>query len=101
VTSSDGVAQQWPREFTRRERGVVLLVGSGISNKEIARQLGLSVGTVKTHVHNVLTKLDTELGARRRRWSQDVATAVGRERIREAQRRRWQRWRAARSADTT
>jgi DNA-binding NarL/FixJ family response regulator len=101
VTSSDGVAQQWPREFTRRERGVVLLVGSGISNKEIARQLGLSVGTVKTHVHNVLTKLDTELGARRRRWSQDAATAVGRERIREAQRRRWQRWRAARSADTT
>lgn len=46
----------WPRGFTRREREVALLVGAGMSNKEIARRLGLSVGTVKLHVHNILDK---------------------------------------------
>jgi DNA-binding NarL/FixJ family response regulator len=48
--------QQWPRGLTRRESEVVLLVGTGMSNKEIARQLGLSVGTVKMHIHHILRK---------------------------------------------
>ena len=58
MTDSNGVAlgQQWPQGLTRREREVVLLVGTGISNKEIAWQLGLSIGTVKLHVHNIFLK---------------------------------------------
>jgi two-component system nitrate/nitrite response regulator NarL len=48
--------------LTAREYQVALLVGRGLSNKEIARQLGLSDGTVKLHVHNILRKL----GARNR-----------------------------------
>jgi predicted transcriptional regulator len=33
------------------------LVGRGLSNKDVARELGLSPGTVKTHVHNIFLKL--------------------------------------------
>ena len=65
MTDFDNVAlddQQWPRHLTRRESEVVLLVGTGISNREIAQQLGLTVGTVKAHVHSIFRKT----GARRR-----------------------------------
>lgn len=43
--------------LTRREREVVRLIDQGLSNKEIARQLGIEVATVKNHVHNLLEKL--------------------------------------------
>jgi DNA-binding NarL/FixJ family response regulator len=43
---------------TPRERDVLALVGRGRSNREIAEDLCLSVGTVKTHVSRLLTKLD-------------------------------------------
>ena len=59
MASSNSVAlgQQWPPAgLTRREREVVLLVGVGMSNKEIALRLGLSVGTVKLYVHHILGK---------------------------------------------
>jgi DNA-binding NarL/FixJ family response regulator len=39
-----------------------MLIGRGLCNKEIARELSLSVGTVKLHVHNILQKT----GARNR-----------------------------------
>jgi non-specific serine/threonine protein kinase len=42
--------------LTARERKLVLLVVQGLSNKQIARQLGISVGTVKIHVHRILDK---------------------------------------------
>jgi len=48
--------------LTRREHQVALLVGRGLSNKEVARGLGISDGTVKLHVHNIFQKL----GARNR-----------------------------------
>lgn len=44
--------------LTNRQREVAQLMASGLSNKEIARKLGIAVATVKDHVHAVLTGLD-------------------------------------------
>jgi DNA-binding NarL/FixJ family response regulator len=40
-----------------REVEVLTLVARGLSNKEIAQQLGTAAGTIKIHVQNILAKL--------------------------------------------
>ena len=45
------------RDLTPREREVLALLAGGLSNKEIAATLTLSVGTVRLHVSNILAKL--------------------------------------------
>jgi LuxR family maltose regulon positive regulatory protein len=56
--------------LSERELEVLRLAAEGLSNQEIADRLVISVGTVKTHVHNVLGKLDvrgrTQAAARAR-----------------------------------
>lgn len=44
--------------LTPREREVLALIGAGLSNPEIAVELTLGAGTVKTHVSHVFAKLD-------------------------------------------
>jgi DNA-binding NarL/FixJ family response regulator len=44
--------------LTRRERQTAELIKSGLSDKEIARRLNISLGTTKSHVHNLLGKLN-------------------------------------------
>jgi len=58
--------------LTLREREVLCLVARGESNKVVARELGISVGTVKAHVKAILAKL----GASTR--TQATRIAVGR-----------------------
>ena len=43
--------------LTDRERDILLRLGRGMSNTEIARELFLGEATIKTHVGNVLAKL--------------------------------------------
>lgn len=43
--------------LTVREAEIVRLVSEGLSNKHIARNLGVSEGTVKIHLHNIYQKL--------------------------------------------
>jgi DNA-binding CsgD family transcriptional regulator len=52
ITASDDFA------LTQRELDVLALMAEGGSNKMIARQLGISVHTVKFHVGSLLDKLD-------------------------------------------
>jgi DNA-binding NarL/FixJ family response regulator len=33
-------------------------VAAGLQNKEIAHKLGISLATVRNHIHNILEKLD-------------------------------------------
>jgi len=44
--------------LTDRQQQVATLVCNGLSNKLIARKLGVSEGTVKIHLHAVYRKLD-------------------------------------------
>jgi two-component system response regulator NreC len=45
-------------ELTRRERQVLQLIAEGFSNKDIARELTLSLNTVHVHRNNLMRKLD-------------------------------------------
>jgi DNA-binding NarL/FixJ family response regulator len=49
-------------QLTPREGEVVALIATGLSNKQIALRLGLTLGTVKYYVHQILEK--TELPSR-------------------------------------
>lgn len=60
------------KRLTHREVQVLRLIAEGKPNKQIAFDLGVSEGTVKTHVLNILDKLDC--------WSRGEAVAVARRR---------------------
>jgi DNA-binding NarL/FixJ family response regulator len=44
--------------LTARQHEIAHLVADGLSNKQIARKVGISHYTVKNHVHAVLRKFD-------------------------------------------
>jgi DNA-binding NarL/FixJ family response regulator len=60
-------------QLTAREEQVLRLLARGQCNKTIARQLGIAVGTVKTHVKGVLAKL----GASSRTEAASIAAEKG------------------------
>lgn len=46
-----------PDDLTGREAETLQLIARGLSNREIADQLGIEVSTVKNHVHQILKKM--------------------------------------------
>ncbi|MBO0596064.1 AAA family ATPase [Nesterenkonia sp. E16_7] len=59
--------------LTAREREIALMVGHGLSNKDVAEELVLSVRTVEYHVANALGKLALDSRHALRRMLQDEA----------------------------
>jgi DNA-binding NarL/FixJ family response regulator len=60
LATPDGASPPDPEELavlTRREREMVALVATGLSNQEIAEQMFLSPFTVRAHVQRAMTKL--------------------------------------------
>lgn len=55
--SKTGVAIQAFPELTEREREVLVLIAQGVSNKEIAEKLVISMKTVSNHITNIFGKL--------------------------------------------
>lgn len=64
-------ADCWPRHLTRRERQVAALVAEGMTNKEIAYELLISLGTARAHVAHLMMHMKC-------RTRVDIAVAVTR-----------------------
>lgn len=58
IANRPGLPPAATRDLTARERQVAALIDIGLSNKEIARRLDIGLATTKSHVHNLLNKLD-------------------------------------------
>jgi DNA-binding NarL/FixJ family response regulator len=58
-----------PAELTTRELEVLRLLGAGKTNKEIAAELQISERTARTHVSNILGKLDLTSRTRAALWA--------------------------------
>jgi len=58
--------------LTQRERQVAVLVAQGKTNKEIAAELFITVRTVKSHLTNILTKLDFTSRSQVAAWAVEV-----------------------------
>jgi LuxR family maltose regulon positive regulatory protein len=56
-TSSPARSQPLVEPMSEREVQILRLLAAGLSNREIADRLVISVGTAKSHVHHILEKL--------------------------------------------
>jgi DNA-binding NarL/FixJ family response regulator len=56
-TRDSGEPQHSDASLSTRERTIVLLMGHGLSNKKIARQLNIAPETVKSHAKRIFWKL--------------------------------------------
>lgn len=53
-----GMVPEHYDELTEREREILSLIATGMTNQEISAQLTIEVGTVKNHIHNIFEKLN-------------------------------------------
>ena len=65
--------RDWMRPLSLRERQLTLLIADGLTNREMAERLGLSVFTVRNEVGRILRKLKAKNRTQ-------IAFAVGRRR---------------------
>lgn len=54
--------------LSAREREIISLVSSGVSNEDVARRLFISKATLRTHLNNIYKKLPEELRLSLSRW---------------------------------
>ncbi|GGD95723.1 transcriptional regulator [Aureimonas endophytica] len=73
ASAGDGSPAPRPGMLSAREADVLALLAAGRSNKEIARELGITEATAKFHLKNLFAKL----GASRRTMAVSVAKAMG------------------------
>jgi DNA-binding NarL/FixJ family response regulator len=72
ITLKESKSAVSPRELdvlTEREREVLDQIARGLTNREIAEKMVISEKTVKTHVSNILDKLDLEDRTRAAIWA--------------------------------
>jgi DNA-binding NarL/FixJ family response regulator len=56
-------------QLTSRELQVIRLIEHGLTNKEIAERLSISVSTVKNHIHSIFEKLQIRRRAEAAAWA--------------------------------
>ena len=62
-------------ELSSREREVLVLLGAGMANKQIARRLGISEKTVKSHLTNVYRHIGVSDRTQAAMWAQSHGLA--------------------------
>jgi len=73
---STGSRLEHTAKLTAREMEILEQINRGLSNKEIARKLGISSATVKNHVHQLLGKLGVRRRAQALALLRDHATVI-------------------------
>ncbi len=61
--------------MTEREKEIIALIVDGMSNKQIASRLNISVFTIKSHIHNILEKLALHSRLQIANYSRDEETS--------------------------
>lgn len=69
VASLRAPRREHPPALTARELEILRLLGEGRANKEIAAELGISERTARTHVSNILRKLDLSSRTQAALWA--------------------------------
>lgn len=64
------VAARPAEELSGREREILVLVGEGLANKQIARRLGISEKTVKVHLTNAFRRIGVEDRTQAALWAE-------------------------------
>jgi DNA-binding NarL/FixJ family response regulator len=63
--------------LTSRELQIIELINAGLSNKDIARRLDIGVATAKSHVHNLLGKLNLQRRSQAAVWMREQNDRLG------------------------
>lgn len=66
--TAEHAASPRPTPLTRRETDVAVLVGEGLTNREVARRLAISEWTVVNHMRHIMRKLDCTSRVQIARW---------------------------------